>query len=49
MEYHRFGENNFCSGTAFVAKHGACEEDDGWLVSFVHNEETDKTQVSAQL
>ncbi|XP_044511534.1 carotenoid 9,10(9',10')-cleavage dioxygenase-like [Mangifera indica] len=45
VKYHRLAENNFFSGTVFVAKHRACEEDDGWLVSFVHNEETNKTRV----
>ncbi|KAK1560647.1 hypothetical protein Q3G72_029193 [Acer saccharum] len=29
----------------FAAKPGGCEEDDGWLVSFVHNEETNVSQV----
>ncbi|CAB4266489.1 unnamed protein product [Prunus armeniaca] len=48
VEYHKFEENNFCSGSVFVARHGGkgMEEDDGWIVTFVHNEETDVTQVS---
>ncbi|BBG95318.1 carotenoid cleavage dioxygenase 1 [Prunus dulcis] len=47
VEYHKFEENNFCNGSVFVARHGGkgTEEDDGWIVSFVHNEETDVTQV----
>ncbi|CAL8102626.1 unnamed protein product [Prunus armeniaca] len=47
VEYHKFEENNFCSGSVFVARHGGkgMEEDDGWIVTFVHNEETDVTQV----
>ncbi|KAH0989829.1 hypothetical protein GBA52_001312 [Prunus armeniaca] len=47
VEYHKFEENNFCNGSVFVARHGGkgMEEDDGWIVTFVHNEETDVTQV----
>ncbi|KAK3212978.1 hypothetical protein Dsin_017684 [Dipteronia sinensis] len=43
--YHKFAENIFCSGTVFAGKPGGSEEDDGWLVSFVHNEETNVSQV----
>ncbi|KAI9161521.1 hypothetical protein LWI28_018256 [Acer negundo] len=32
-------------GTVFAGKPGGSEEDDGWLVSFVHNEETNVSQV----
>ncbi|XP_073134611.1 carotenoid 9,10(9',10')-cleavage dioxygenase-like isoform X2 [Henckelia pumila] len=39
-EYHMFPENTFCTGAAFVAKQGAVEEDNGWLITFVHNEDT---------
>ncbi|KAA8521822.1 hypothetical protein F0562_012507 [Nyssa sinensis] len=45
VEYHKFAENNFCTGSAFVAKDGSVEEDDGWIVSFVHDEETNVSQV----
>ncbi|KAJ9702305.1 hypothetical protein PVL29_004176 [Vitis rotundifolia] len=45
VEYHRFAENNFCSGSVFVPKGGSSEEDDGWIVSFVPNEDTDVSQV----
>lgn len=45
VELHQFGENQFCSGAAFVPKQGASEEDDGWIISFVHNEETNISQV----
>ncbi|XP_010648499.1 carotenoid 9,10(9',10')-cleavage dioxygenase 1 [Vitis vinifera] len=45
VEYHRFEENNFCSGSAFVPKQGGVEEDDGWIISFVHNEDTNISQV----
>ncbi|KAK4836842.1 hypothetical protein QYF36_000614 [Acer negundo] len=43
--YHKFAENRFCSGTVFAGKPGGSEEDGGWLVSFVHNEETNISQV----
>lgn len=45
VEYHTFEENTFCSGAAFVSKHEGQEEDDGWLVCYLHNEETDISQV----
>ncbi|XP_056166735.1 carotenoid 9,10(9',10')-cleavage dioxygenase 1-like [Syzygium oleosum] len=48
VEYHEFGESNFCSGSVFVAKNGSAEgeeEDDGWITAFVHNEVSDETQV----
>ncbi|KAM5572722.1 carotenoid 9,10(9',10')-cleavage dioxygenase 1-like [Rosa sericea] len=45
VEYHKFEDNNFCSGSAFVPRNGGIEEDDGWIITFVHNEETDVTQV----
>ncbi|XP_004300716.1 PREDICTED: carotenoid 9,10(9',10')-cleavage dioxygenase 1-like [Fragaria vesca subsp. vesca] len=45
VEYHKFEENNFCSGSVFVPRNGGIKEDDGWIISFVHNEETDETQV----
>ncbi|KAK9274380.1 hypothetical protein L1049_019194 [Liquidambar formosana] len=45
VEYHKFAENNFCSGSIFVKKHGSVDEDDGWIVSFVHNEETNVSQL----
>ncbi|GLT69531.1 hypothetical protein SLA2020_416760 [Shorea laevis] len=39
VEYHLFEENTFCTGAAFVPK-GGTEEDDGWIITFVHNEDT---------
>ncbi|KAF9613045.1 hypothetical protein IFM89_005479, partial [Coptis chinensis] len=45
VEYHKLEENNFCTGAAFVSKLGGRDEDDGWIVCFVHNEETDVSQV----
>lgn len=45
MEYHRFERNVFCTGSAFVPKEGGIEEDDGWIITFVHNEDTGISQV----
>ncbi|KAC9164488.1 hypothetical protein E3N88_46279 [Mikania micrantha] len=45
MEYHWLPENNFCSGSAFVAKPEAMDEDDGWIVSFAHDEDNDTSYV----
>ncbi|XP_077252487.1 carotenoid 9,10(9',10')-cleavage dioxygenase 1-like [Tasmannia lanceolata] len=45
VDYHILGENYFCSGAAFVSRNGGSEEDDGWIVSFVHNEDTNISQV----
>ncbi|KAK6927362.1 Carotenoid oxygenase [Dillenia turbinata] len=44
-EYHMFEENTFCSGAAFVPKNGGFEEDDGWIITFVHNECSNISQV----
>ncbi|KAL5558680.1 hypothetical protein UlMin_034891 [Ulmus minor] len=38
-------ENTFCSGAAFVPAEGSLEEDDGWIITFVHNEDTDISHV----
>ncbi|XP_050230644.1 carotenoid 9,10(9',10')-cleavage dioxygenase 1-like [Mercurialis annua] len=40
VEYHKFEKNTFCTGVAFVPKIHSLEEDDGWLIAFVHNEDT---------
>ncbi|KAI5403281.1 hypothetical protein KIW84_050738, partial [Lathyrus oleraceus] len=45
MEYHMFEKNTYCNGAAFVARDGGVEEDDGWIITFVHNEVTNKSQV----
>ncbi|KAL1833222.1 hypothetical protein ACET3Z_002873 [Daucus carota] len=44
-EYHAFPDNTFCSGAAFVSKIEGREEDDGWIVTYVHNEHTNISQV----
>ncbi|KAH7524180.1 hypothetical protein FEM48_Zijuj06G0091800 [Ziziphus jujuba var. spinosa] len=45
VEYNMFEKNSFCSGAAFVSKKGGVEEDDGWIITFVHNEDTNLSQV----
>ncbi|KAL6006140.1 hypothetical protein ACLOJK_040186 [Asimina triloba] len=45
VEYHLLEENQFCSGAAFVSKQGGLREDDGWVISFVHSEDTNISQV----
>ncbi|CAK7337629.1 unnamed protein product [Dovyalis caffra] len=40
VEYHKFEHNTFCTGAAFVPKLGSQEEDNGWIITFVHNEDT---------
>lgn len=45
-EYHKFPENTFCTGSTFVPKQGGVEEDDGLIITFVHNEERNVSQVS---
>lgn len=46
MEYHMFEKNTFCTGAAFVPNKGGLQEDDMvWIVTFVHNEETNTSQV----
>ncbi|OMO61912.1 Carotenoid oxygenase [Corchorus capsularis] len=44
VEYHMFEDNTFCTGAAFVPKEGGADEDDGWLITFVHNEYTNISQ-----
>ncbi|BBN18630.1 hypothetical protein MPTK1_8g04090 [Marchantia polymorpha subsp. ruderalis] len=38
--FHDVGENSFCSEPVFVARPGSLQEDDGWIVTYVHNEST---------
>lgn len=49
VEYHKFEENIFCTGGAFVPKGRGVEEDDGWIITFLHNEDTNISQVSHPL
>lgn len=45
IEYHWLPQNNFCTGSAFVVKPEAVEEDDGWIVTFAHDENKDASYV----
>ncbi|CAL5441554.1 unnamed protein product [Camellia sinensis] len=45
MEHHKFAKNNFCTGSAYVSKPGGSEEGDGWIVAYVHDEDTDTSHV----
>ncbi|OMO91086.1 Carotenoid oxygenase [Corchorus olitorius] len=44
VEYHIFEDNTFCTGAAFAPKEEGADEDDGWLITFVHNEYTNISQ-----
>ncbi|KAM1022456.1 hypothetical protein ACFX2A_044467 [Malus domestica] len=44
VETHMFEENSFCTGASFVPKQRGLEEDDGWVITFVHNEDTNISQ-----
>ena len=48
VKYHHLARNQFCSGATFVPKVNGTNEDDGWIVSFVHDEGTNKSKVSFQ-
>uniref|UniRef100_A0A0D9WM78 Uncharacterized protein n=1 Tax=Leersia perrieri TaxID=77586 RepID=A0A0D9WM78_9ORYZ len=45
VEYHILQEKNFCSGVQFVAKENGIDEDDGWIITYVHDELTNVSQV----
>ncbi|KAK3128457.1 hypothetical protein QOZ80_6BG0461960 [Eleusine coracana subsp. coracana] len=45
VEYHALKEKHFCSGVQFVAKENGIDEDDGWIVTYVHNEGNNTSQV----
>ncbi|KAJ7958565.1 carotenoid 9,10(9',10')-cleavage dioxygenase 1-like [Quillaja saponaria] len=45
VEYHMFEKNVFCTGSTFVSKEKGVDEDDGWILTFVHNENTSISQV----
>ncbi|KAJ0986089.1 hypothetical protein J5N97_004445 [Dioscorea zingiberensis] len=45
VEHHQLGANQFCTGSAFVPRPCGSEEDDGWIISYVHNEKTNISQV----
>ncbi|KAE8732617.1 hypothetical protein F3Y22_tig00001825pilonHSYRG00195 [Hibiscus syriacus] len=37
-------KNTYCSGAAFVPKEGGVEEDDGWIITFIHHQDTNVSQ-----
>ncbi|XP_066159724.1 carotenoid 9,10(9',10')-cleavage dioxygenase 1 isoform X2 [Oryza sativa Japonica Group] len=41
---HLQDNNKFCSGATFVPKVNGANEDDGWIISFVHDEEINTSQ-----
>ncbi len=45
VERYWFGEGRYGSEAPFVPRPGATEEDDGWLVSFVHDLREDRSEV----
>ncbi|KAJ1289263.1 hypothetical protein BS78_02G150900 [Paspalum vaginatum] len=45
IQYHWLGKDEFCSGAVFVPRVGGSHEDHGWIISFVHNEKTNISQV----
>ncbi|XP_009804287.1 carotenoid 9,10(9',10')-cleavage dioxygenase 1-like isoform X1 [Nicotiana tabacum] len=45
VEYHMFPKGTFCSGATFVPKTQGTDENDGWVVTFTHNESTNVSQV----
>ncbi|OEL32758.1 Carotenoid 9,10(9',10')-cleavage dioxygenase 1 [Dichanthelium oligosanthes] len=45
VEYHTLQEKQYCSGVQFVAKENGIDEDDGWIVTYVHDEGTNISQV----
>ncbi|CAM0908153.1 unnamed protein product [Alopecurus aequalis] len=45
VEYHHLQRNQFCSGATFVPKLNGANEDDGWIISYVHDEGENKSEV----
>jgi len=45
-QYHWLSKDEFCSGATFVPRVGGSHEDDGWIISFVHDEKTNTSQAS---
>jgi carotenoid cleavage dioxygenase len=46
MQYHWLGKHEFCSGASFLPRVGGSYEDDGWIISFVHDEKANTSQAS---
>ncbi|KAL9376374.1 hypothetical protein Peur_030494 [Populus x canadensis] len=49
VEYHKSEQNTFCTEAALVPRQGSHEEDDGWIITFVHNEDTSMSKEVSQL
>lgn len=49
VDYYMFPENIFSSGSAFVSKSRGLEEDDGWIISYVHNEDSNTSEVCSSI
>ncbi|KAK1313863.1 Carotenoid 9,10(9',10')-cleavage dioxygenase [Acorus calamus] len=45
VEYHKLEENHYCSGVHFVERPGGVDEDDGWLISYIHDEKENVSKV----
>uniref|UniRef100_A0A0E0L884 Carotenoid oxygenase n=1 Tax=Oryza punctata TaxID=4537 RepID=A0A0E0L884_ORYPU len=45
VEYHVLKDKTFCSGVQFVANENGIDEDDGWIITYVHDELTNVSQV----
>ncbi|CAI9755683.1 unnamed protein product [Fraxinus pennsylvanica] len=45
VEYHNCPPNTCCTGAAFVGRPGSPEEDGGWIITYIHNEEYNVSQV----
>ncbi|CAL4941844.1 unnamed protein product [Urochloa decumbens] len=45
VEYHALQEKQFCSGVQFIGKKNGRDEDDGWVITYVHDEGTNISQV----
>lgn len=45
VEYHNFPKNTYCTGSTFLPKIGGIEEDDGFIITYVHDETNNISQV----
>ncbi|KAF8720743.1 hypothetical protein HU200_023650 [Digitaria exilis] len=45
VEYHTLQDRQFCSGVKFIPKKNGRDEDDGWVITYVHDEGTNISQV----
>ena len=44
-QVHQLGSNRYCGEAVFAPRLGAAEEDDGWLLTYVHDEETNQSEL----